>query len=217
MKGRATAMTMRITTALTLLMMFAGGCGMDGEDEDLLDEESAETEGEDEAGGGEEEEEPAEAPPEPEEQAEAPPEEDPTKIDEGPARPCGLVLAPNEAMYPGQVVKSCSGNHTVSLQTDGNVVVRNSILPLWSTVTGPLGPQPGPDRPYKDGHYGGVGNVLVMQGDGNLVLLNSTVPTFNTATYGFYGVALYLQDDGNLVIRNSQGVPVWSWMTGGYR
>ena len=54
---------------------------------------------------------------------------------------------------------------------------------------------------------------LMMQGDGNLVLLDRGVPIWHTSTHGNRGARLVMQTDGNLVLYSAQGRPLWATMT----
>jgi Alpha-lytic protease prodomain/Trypsin len=58
--------------------------------------------------------------------------------------------------------------------------------------------------------------VLVMQGDGNLVLYDNTsgAALWASSTFGA-GFAAYMQTDGNLVIYTPEGLPVWASNTSG--
>jgi hypothetical protein len=59
---------------------------------------------------------------------------------------------------------------------------------------------------------GDTGNHLVMQSDGNLVLIDgSGNPIWETHTNGYGSTAvLNAQDDGNLVVYYNTNVPIWS-------
>ncbi|MHC2187361.1 hypothetical protein ACVLV4_003033, partial [Rathayibacter agropyri] len=53
-----------------------------------------------------------------------------------------------------------------------------------------------------------------MQSDGNFVVYDNSTATFSTETKG--GNRLVLQDDGNVVVLASDGSPLWNAGTGGY-
>jgi Zn-dependent metalloprotease len=105
---------------------------------------------------------------------------------------CGAIRA-GEGLGPSQVVSSCSGQFVLTLQTDGNVVLRDNGQPIWATNTV------------------GTGAILVMQSDGNLVLRSrSGGVAWATNTANHPGAWLAVQDDGNLVIRDDQGDTFWA-------
>lgn len=54
--------------------------------------------------------------------------------------------------------------------------------------------------------------ILIMQGDGNLVLRDTQTSKafWSTKTSGSGAVRFRLQSDGNLVLRNASGTPIWS-------
>ncbi|MGC3026012.1 hypothetical protein ACPUER_12820 [Burkholderia sp. DN3021] len=62
---------------------------------------------------------------------------------------------------------------------------------------------------------GNGANVLVMQGDGNLVLLRQGVPQWNSGTFGHAGAYATMQTDGNLVVYSSTHTPLWYSNTSG--
>ena len=57
--------------------------------------------------------------------------------------------------------------------------------------------------------------VLVMQGDGNLVLYTGSKPLWNSGTSGTGADRVVMQTDGNLVIYTPGGRPVWASRTDG--
>jgi len=97
------------------------------------------------------------------------------------------TLFPGQSLLPGQTLQSDYGVYTLTMQPDGNVVLRNSNqTPLWRTNTG--------------------GNLIdprdfIMQTDGNLVLYDTSgQPHWESNTAGNPGAFLNVQADGNLVV-----------------
>jgi len=112
-------------------------------------------------------------------------------------RGCG-ALASGEALYPGQAALSCGGKLAFVHQTDGNVVLYYSGRALWSSGTN-----------------GRTTSVLLMQGDGNLVLYGpGYVPIWSTGTWRYAGASLAIQGDCNAVIY-AGGSAVWATNTSG--
>ena len=59
--------------------------------------------------------------------------------------------------------------------------------------------------------------VLVMQGDGNLVLYTSDLEAlWHSGTHGYSGAWAAMQDDGNLVVYTSSGSALWASHTQGH-
>ena len=82
-------------------------------------------------------------------------------------------------------IRSRESNYTLTMQTDGNLVLTGSISnPLWHS------------RTYNTG-----GMRATMQADGNFVVYDSNGSAlWSTKTYGLRGAYLKLQNDGNLVV-----------------
>ncbi|WP_405657966.1 GH25 family lysozyme [Streptomyces sp. NBC_00079] len=59
-------------------------------------------------------------------------------------------------------------------------------------------------------------NQLVMQGDGNLVLLSLGHPVWGSGTEGHPGASATMQGDGNLVINDAGGKALWGSGTDGH-
>ena len=94
------------------------------------------------------------------------------------------TLFPGQSLYPGQSLQSAY--YTLTMQTDGNVVLYNSKRnPLWYTNTGGL------ITPRE----------FIMQTDGNLVLYSTDGEArWASGTWNNPGAFLNVQDDGNLVV-----------------
>ncbi|AXF22186.1 peptidase S53 [Burkholderia pyrrocinia] len=121
---------------------------------------------------------------------------------------------------------STSYGQYLAVQDDGNMVIYESQVPVFftaTTTTGYVNSSSGPAL-----WYGGVtisngqsftsgngANVLVMQGDGNLVLLRQGVPQWNSGTSGHAGAYATMQTDGNLVVYSSTHTPLWYSNTSG--
>ena len=99
-------------------------------------------------------------------------------------------------MSPNETIASNSGRYQLIYQSDGNLVLYDAGIALWSTYTN--GRTPG---------------VVEMQSDGNLVLYDgSGAPVWASGTAGYDGALLAVQNDGNVVIY-SEGVAVWATHT----
>ena len=108
-------------------------------------------------------------------------------------------------MYPGDVMKSSSGQFTMTFEQDGNLVIRRADgLQVWHANVAAKYP-----------------SYAVMQGDGNFVLYRSTNPErsdleaywmTNTywATESRGPFRLQLQDTGKLVLYDRNDMEIWS-------
>ncbi len=85
------------------------------------------------------------------------------------AQAAGDKLAPNETLKKGASLTSRNGAYTLTLQTDGNLVLyrKGSGKALWASNT--------------DGR---PGLRVIMQGDGNLVLYGPLKPLWDSKTSG---------------------------------
>ncbi|WP_374568050.1 right-handed parallel beta-helix repeat-containing protein [Ideonella sp.] len=102
-------------------------------------------------------------------------------------------LSMNQGLAPHQATLSCDGRFTLRLQGDGNLVLRQGKVVLWSSGTG-----------------GQAVAQAIQQADGNLVLHDwSGQAVWMTGTAGHPGARLVVQTDGNLVIYDGP-TPVWS-------
>lgn len=96
------------------------------------------------------------------------------------------TLSSGQCLQPGQSLQSDNQLHTLTMQTDGNVVLYNQQgQPLWATNTGGL-------ISPRD---------FAMQTDGNLVLydINGSA-VWASHTWNNPGAFFRVQDDGNLVV-----------------
>lgn len=117
-----------------------------------------------------------------------------------PSSQCGTLKA-NEGLMPDQALKSCSGSHSLVMQSDGNLVVYNNRTgkATWSSRT-----------------VGAEAQAAIMRPNGQLgVFETELLAKFSTPTAGNDGAFLAMQDDGNLVIYTSNGGAVWATNTQG--
>ena len=106
------------------------------------------------------------------------------------------TLSSGAQLTIGQSIVSPSGQFSLTLQNDGNLVLYQGTSPLWATNT-----------------QGQSSKNAVMQTDGNFVLYDASgTPLFASHTDGHPPAVLILQDDGNLVVY-SFGQPLWSTHT----
>ncbi|HEX8581258.1 MAG TPA: CHAP domain-containing protein, partial [Acidimicrobiales bacterium] len=106
---------------------------------------------------------------------------------------------------------------SLTLQPDADlVVVSAGGSRLWSSGTYNDSLRPG--EGLRAGHLLESANGqyrFAMQGDGNLVLYNtSSRPLWATGTAGSAGAWAVMQGDGNLVVYSASGAPLWSSATG---
>lgn len=114
------------------------------------------------------------------------------------------VLVDSEDLPPSSSLFSSSFRYSLSMQSDGNLVVyrrspngRGSQTALWQSGTA-----------------GSPGSVLWLQSDGNLVLYSRAhIPLWQSHTAGHAGDRLIVQSDGNVVIYSSTGRPLWQTHT----
>ncbi len=113
---------------------------------------------------------------------------------------CGLIDV-DAYMDPGEMRSSCNGRYLLAHQHDGNLVLYrtdNGLRALWASNTA-----------------GRTSQVLVMQGDGNLVLYSPDRALWHAGTHNHPGSVAYVQDDGNLVIYAPGSKALWSTNTAG--
>ncbi len=103
------------------------------------------------------------------------------------------TLFAHERLQPGQFLASANGQFRVHMQEDGNLVLYQNGVALWSSQT-----------------HGRSGAWLGNQGDGNLVLYHNGVAIWNSGTPGHGPSNLIMQDDGNLVLYKAGNVPTWA-------
>jgi hypothetical protein len=113
----------------------------------------------------------------------------------------GSSLSVGGKLLPGQSLLSPHGTYRLDMQTDGNLVLRNS-----NCVPG------SPGCPYALwglGTWGQPGNFLVMQTDGNLVVYSPTKRAVWAIQSWGPSHVLRVQDNSNLVVYSGQRA-VWS-------
>lgn len=105
------------------------------------------------------------------------------------------TLMMNERLMPGQYLQSANGYYRLLYQTDGNLVLYDSLAGtvLWASDTS-----------------GSSAGTAVLQADGNFVIYGGTsAPVFYTGTQSTTPVALVVQSDGNLVLYVVNGPTLW--------
>lgn len=101
-------------------------------------------------------------------------------------------------LLPERTIHSRNGQHALTMQSDGNLVVQSGGRPVWASNSQNRG-----EAPYR----------LDMQEDGNLVIYDSrNQSTWASGSTGrgrgpFYAV---MQDDSNFVIYDNDRRPIWS-------
>lgn len=107
-------------------------------------------------------------------------------------------LTNGQSLQPSESLASPNGSFSLSLQTDGNLVLYDQDgQPVWASGT--------------DGRE--VGSAT-MQEDGNLVLnAPDGGPVWASDSYGNDGAYVVVQDDRNVVIYSADGAPVWATNT----
>jgi hypothetical protein len=113
--------------------------------------------------------------------------------------PPSSTLYVGQRFYPGSSLHSASGNYTLTLQLDGNLVIYNAAhQPTWQNHTA-----------------GKHTAFLGMQTDGNVVQYNTSHKAiWATGSQLRGGDHLIMQDDGNLVLATPTNRAVWSSSTG---
>ncbi|WP_257554527.1 hypothetical protein [Sphingobium sp. CFD-2] len=99
----------------------------------------------------------------------------------------------------GAVMRSPDQRFTLTMQGDGNLVLRGPTGTLWASNTA-----------------GQAGAIMQFQTDGNLVLYRSGAPIWASGTDGNQCAMLNLQNDGNLVIYAMGSMAVWATNTAGH-
>ncbi len=107
---------------------------------------------------------------------------------------CG-TLASGSGLGPGDSLNSCGGCFTLTMQSDGDLVLgQQGQGMLWQSATG-----------------GGAGYQVVMETGGDLVVYSKEgCPVWDSQTGGHAGAYAKVEDDGNLVVYDSSGSPLWS-------
>jgi hypothetical protein len=110
---------------------------------------------------------------------------------------CGEVKA-GEGLAPGETVSACGGCFSVTMQSDGNLVLyKKAGGALWSSATA-----------------GSTGYTLDMASGGDLTLWSKEgCPLWSTNTGGHTGSKFAVQDDGNLVVYDATNHPIWASST----
>lgn len=104
------------------------------------------------------------------------------------------ALNKGEELKKGEYLLSPDTNSVLTLQDDGNLVLLNNFLPVWSSQTTNRG-----------------GDRLIFQGDGNIVLYDKAMkPLWATSTDSTDTNRLDLQTDISLVAQKASGGVSWS-------
>jgi hypothetical protein len=117
----------------------------------------------------------------------------------------GSMITAGTNIYPGQYMRSSTGNRTLYLKPNGD---------LWLLHDMPTGTGDNVSGNYywtsrSNGNNGPC--YLGFQSDGNLVIYDSGGGvSWSSGSAGKGGVALYMQDDGNLVMYTASGGVAWS-------
>jgi hypothetical protein len=114
------------------------------------------------------------------------------------AQPSGCRdLRANQQFLPGYGVSACNGSTRLTLQTDGNLVLKDGSKVLWSSGTA-----------GKDARF------AMLQNDGNFVIYDSDDQAiWNTGVVGNANARLSVQNDGNLVLYRASGSVIWTTNT----
>ena len=107
--------------------------------------------------------------------------------------PAGDRMHATDALYPGVALTATARPLRLVLQTDGNLVLYRSGVPVWASGTN-----------------GKPAGVAVMQEDGNFVVYAPAGPLWASGTNGHPGAWLVLQNDGNMVVHDPQGHSLWA-------
>jgi cell wall-associated NlpC family hydrolase len=104
------------------------------------------------------------------------------------------TLLAGHTLLAGQAL-NVSTAYTLTMQTDGNLVLRSSTKVLWVTNT-----------------FGHPGSWLAMQSDGNLVIYTGgakPVSLWSSRTYNSGATSVSVGSDGNILISTGSGVAVY--------
>lgn len=103
-------------------------------------------------------------------------------------------LGPGQSLEAGEMLTSRSGQYTLEMQPDGNLVEYVYRRALWHTHT-----------------WGQPGTVAKMQRDGNFVLYApGGQAIWHSRTYGNPGAYLVLKNDANLKVMSRTGTQLWA-------
>lgn len=111
-----------------------------------------------------------------------------------PSTDCVQGWTSGQTLHVGTLASSCDGRFGLTLQADGNAVLYQGSVPLWTSGTAGL--------PTTQGQMLPNGNFVLYGLDGR--------PLWATNTDGHPDSHLLLQNDGNLVIYDRDNHPVWN-------
>jgi len=127
-----------------------------------------------------------------------------------------LVDTSNNALWSSGTDGNDGAN--IRLQDDGNLVLSLNDIALWTSQTAQTILYPGQQLNVGDTLYSpGGACYLVLQGDGNLVLYQTSPnqAIWATGTEGKSSQFAAMQGDGNFVIYDNSGNALWSTGTDG--
>jgi hypothetical protein len=103
------------------------------------------------------------------------------------------TLLPGQSLKAGQSITSANGVYSLQMGADGNVVLSRPGYPTaWASQTLRKG------------------SVLVMQKNGDLVVVYGRTRVWASGTDGSTNAKLVVQNDGTLAIYNTRGKAVWN-------
>jgi lysophospholipase L1-like esterase len=116
-----------------------------------------------------------------------------------PSASCSTGLTSGRTLAPNAPLKSCDGRFSLTLQSNGGLLLTEGATTLWTANT--------TTQTAVQGR---------MEPTGNFVLYDSTGrPVWATNTDNNTGASLVLQNDGNMVIYNG-GSAIWNTGTSGH-
>ena len=102
------------------------------------------------------------------------------------------ILEAGEALTPGQELTSTDGRHTLTMQADGNLVLRSGDETAWESGTAV------------------PGSTLRAQDDGNMVIRDpGGDPVWASGTAGVAPARLELHEDGIAQVHDGAGAVRW--------
>lgn len=108
------------------------------------------------------------------------------------------TLPPNGHLFPGDVLQSQDGRFALTLERNGNVVLRQTGTVLWQSATSSAAPR-----------------TLSMESSGNLAIYDNSGAVVTATGTSSPGAFLKVQNDGNVVLYASNGTTVlWQTNTG---
>jgi hypothetical protein len=106
------------------------------------------------------------------------------------------TLTAGETLTAGQQLISTSGQYTLTMESNGDLVVSGNGCTIWAS-----------------GYYGSNPSLILQSTDGNLVVYASSGAIWASGSGNSgnnTGDSLVMQNDGNLVIYNASGAALWA-------